>query len=88
MINIENQKDYQAVYPGQKEVEDKDVIVGDNGSAVFDTATGQARYDNYSGRWGDQQHLDAFLQAYAVERTKIEARRKAFFFIGVSGCSR
>ena len=26
--------------------------------------------------WGAQQHLDAFLQAYAVERAKIEARRK------------
>ena len=44
--------------------------------AVFDTASGQARYDNFSGRWGDQQELDTFLQAYAVERTKIEARRK------------
>ena len=45
-------------------------------SVVFDTASGQVRYDNYSGRWGDQAHLDRFLQAYACERAKIEARKK------------
>ena len=38
--------------------------------------TGQLRYDNYGGRWGDQQHLDAFLQRYAVEKATIEARRQ------------
>ena len=43
---------------------------------VFDTNSGQAKYDNYNGRWGDRQQLDRFLQAYAVEKTKIEARRK------------
>ena len=44
--------------------------------AVFDTATGQVNYDNYGGAWGDQKHLDAFLQNYAVEKTKIEARKR------------
>jgi hypothetical protein len=34
------------------------------------------KYDNYNGRWGEQQYLDSFLQSYAVERAKIEARRK------------
>lgn len=43
---------------------------------VFDTATGEAKYDNYGGAWGKQTHLDRFLQVYAVERAKIEARRK------------
>ena len=43
--------------------------------AVCQLDTGQVRYDNYGGRWGEQQHLDAFLQAYAVERAKVEARR-------------
>ncbi len=43
---------------------------------VFNTGTGEAKYDNYNGRWGEQQQLDHFLQAYAVEKTKIEARRK------------
>ena len=43
---------------------------------VCDTASGQVRYDNFNGRWGDQQHLDKFMQAYAVERAKLEARKK------------
>ena len=43
---------------------------------VFNTSTGEAKYDNYNGRWGEQAQLDHFLQAYAVEKTKIEARRK------------
>jgi hypothetical protein len=43
---------------------------------VFDTATAQAKYDNFSGRWGEQVHLDRFLQMYAVEKTRIEARRR------------
>jgi len=44
--------------------------------AVCDCSTGQVHYDNYRGHWGQQKHLDAFLQAYAVEKAKIEARRK------------
>ena len=43
---------------------------------VCELPTGKLHYDNYGGRWGDQQHLDGFLQAYAVEKTKIEARKK------------
>ena len=38
--------------------------------------TGQLRYDNYHGRWGKQERLDAFLQSYAVEKAKIESRRQ------------
>ena len=38
--------------------------------AVVDTATGQVRYDNYNGSWGDPKHLDAFLQAYAIGRPR------------------
>ena len=44
--------------------------------AVFDTQSGQARFDNFEGRWGEQRQLDRFLQGYAVEKTKIEARKK------------
>ena len=43
---------------------------------VCELSSGQLRYDNYNGRWGQQQHLDSFLQSYAVEKAKIEARRK------------
>ncbi len=44
--------------------------------AVCQIDTGEIQYDNYGGRWGEQYHLDRFLQAYAVEKTKMEARRK------------
>jgi hypothetical protein len=43
---------------------------------IFDLASGGAAYDNYSGTWGDQKHLDAFLQGYAVEKATIEARKR------------
>jgi hypothetical protein len=44
--------------------------------AVFDTASGQVNYDTYEGKWGDPKHLDALLQAYAVEKATIEARKR------------
>jgi hypothetical protein len=43
---------------------------------VCDTTTGQIKYDNFSGRWGEQKHLNGFLQAYAAEKVKIESRKK------------
>ena len=43
---------------------------------VCDTATGSLRFDNYGGRWGRQEQLDRLIQAYAVERTRIEARKR------------
>jgi hypothetical protein len=46
--------------------------------AVFDPATGQARYDNYEGNWGAAEHLGRFLQAYALEKAKHEARLKGY----------
>ena len=42
---------------------------------VCDTDSGALRFDNFGGRWGAQQELDRFLQAYAVEKAKLEARR-------------
>jgi hypothetical protein len=43
---------------------------------VCQPASGELKYDNFQGRWGAQQHLDRFLQAYAVEKAKLEARRQ------------
>ena len=43
---------------------------------VCDTNSGQLHFDNYGGRWGEQRRLDALLQSYAVEKSKIEARKK------------
>jgi|SRR6516165_518755 hypothetical protein len=45
---------------------------------VVDTLTGAMCYDNYGGSWGDQQHLDRFLQMYAVEKCRLEARKKGY----------
>lgn len=45
-------------------------------AVVFDTTSGQAKYDNFCGRWGDQGHLDRFIQMYAVEVSRLEARRR------------
>jgi hypothetical protein len=43
---------------------------------VANLKSGQIRFDNYGGRWGNQEFLDRFLQGYAVEKAKIEARKK------------
>jgi hypothetical protein len=46
--------------------------------AVIDPLTGIIRYDNYGREWGEQRELERFLQAYAVEKTRLEARRKGY----------
>ncbi len=43
---------------------------------VCDTKTGKVQYDNYGGRWGAQKELDRFMQSYAVEKARIEARKR------------
>lgn len=43
---------------------------------VADLDSGQLKYDNYQGRWGEQAKLDQFLQVYTVEKAKIEARKQ------------
>ena len=45
---------------------------------VCDTATGRLKFDNFEGRWGEQKELDRFMQAYAVETSRIEARKKGY----------
>jgi hypothetical protein len=45
---------------------------------VIDTQSGEVRYDNFNGAWGDQQHFSRFLQMYAVEKAKLEARAKGY----------
>ena len=45
---------------------------------VCQTETGQVQYDNYEGRWGDPAQLDRFLQGYAIEAAKQEARRQGY----------
>ena len=43
---------------------------------VCNTATGELAFDNYNQAWGRQEHLDRFLQGYAIEMARLEARRR------------
>jgi hypothetical protein len=45
---------------------------------VIDTLSGLVRFDNYGERWGKQAELDRFMQAYAVEKARLEARKKGY----------
>ena len=45
---------------------------------VADANTGQLSYDNFNGRWGSDAELHRLLQSYAIEKTKLEARRKGY----------
>ena len=51
-------------------------LPGGNYAVVCNLESGQVSYDNYNGAWGRQEELNKFLQGYAVEKTKIEARKK------------
>jgi hypothetical protein len=46
--------------------------------AVIDPITGSIKYDNFGGAWGDEEELHRFLQMYAVEKCRIEARKKGY----------
>jgi hypothetical protein len=46
--------------------------------AVVEPLTGTVKYDNFGGHWGDQEHLDRFLQIYAVEKAKLSARAQGY----------
>lgn len=43
---------------------------------VCQAETGELKYDDFGGRWGEKAELDRFLQAYAVEVVKLQARRQ------------
>jgi hypothetical protein len=45
---------------------------------VINTEDGTVQFDNFNGIWGEKAQLDRFLQAYAVEVTKQQARKKGF----------
>jgi hypothetical protein len=53
-------------------------LPGWNYPVVCDLSNGQIAYDNYGGAWGAQRELARFLQAYACEAAKIEARKKGY----------
>lgn len=51
-------------------------LPGWNYPVVCQLDTGQIQFDNYGGVWGEQKELDRFVQAYAVEKARIEAHKR------------
>jgi hypothetical protein len=45
---------------------------------AIDVASGSIQHDNFGGNWGDISQLHKFLQSYAVERVRLEARGKGY----------
>jgi len=43
---------------------------------VCDLPQGRLHYDNFDGRWGEPRELDRFLQAYVVEKARLEAHKQ------------
>jgi len=46
--------------------------------AVCQLDSGQVQFDNFQEHWGERKHLDQFLQAYAIEKAKLEARKQGY----------
>ncbi|QDU73741.1 hypothetical protein Pan97_07400 [Bremerella volcania] len=46
--------------------------------AVFDVESGKVDFDDYGGRWGERAELNRLIQAYGVEKAKLEARKKGY----------
>jgi len=47
-------------------------------AVAIDTDARAVQFDNFNEHWGKQVELDRFLQAYAVETAKLEARKKGY----------
>jgi hypothetical protein len=47
---------------------------------AINTQAGSVQFDNFGGAWGKQEELDAFMQAYAVEKASLEARKMGHTF--------
>jgi hypothetical protein len=45
---------------------------------VVDVEKGEVHLDNYNGAWGEMSAMERLQQSYAVEKARLEARRKGF----------
>lgn len=61
------------MYYGQKAEGVAVNLPGWNHPVVINPTTGECKYDNYGGSWGDQAHLDQLVQLYGVEVAKTQA---------------
>lgn len=46
--------------------------------AVIDTASGSIHFDNFGGSWGEEAHLQRYLQMYAIEKCRLEAQKRGY----------
>ena len=51
-------------------------LPGWNFPVICDVSSGELKYDNFQGHWGDPRELDKFLQMYTVEKALIESRKQ------------
>lgn len=49
--------------------------------AVIDTQMGTIAYDTFDGAWGEERELRRFLQSYAVEVVRLQARQRGLAVI-------
>ena len=45
---------------------------------VIDVDAGEVHFDNFGGAWGEMSAMERLQQSYAVEKARLEARRKGF----------
>ena len=45
---------------------------------VVDVEKGEVHFDDYNGAWGEMSAMERLQQSYAVEKARLEARRKGF----------
>lgn len=45
---------------------------------TIDIESGELAFDNYGGRWGNEEVLDGFRQAYGVEKAKLEGQNRGY----------
>jgi hypothetical protein len=73
------EKSYVDFFDG-KRVHGTKVILPNWRYPVCVTNNGEIIYDNYEGNWGDIKELNALKQRYAVEKTKLVAKRNGYTF--------
>lgn len=48
---------------------------------AIDLQTGNLRYDNYGGNWGNKAELDRFLMTYGAEKVRLESQKRGHGYL-------
>jgi phage gp16-like protein len=77
-LNLEApKKGVHKLFDGTK-VEGNSVHLPNWNYPVVVQADGEAKFDNYGGRWGKEEELDKLVQAYKIEETTELARLQSY----------